>query len=231
VNYPPLTEIKKYKISCLNLNPHPHRIKNYILFKKKAYFADCLFSFHTARPEDLHQNYAKLSPDLDLEWQSIAQNLPSRYDLVLELGGRQGNDSIDHEAYTDSYVNLVTESSVQPDLFITEKTWKPIAAAQLFLVFGTPGTIKYLRNQGVDTFDDIIDHDFYDSEPDWEIRLNKIHTLVDDLVTKDLYQIYQDTKERRYYNQQMYYDGQLDSGFFDDLRSAIKRYSCINTQN
>ena len=225
------TDIKKYKLSCLNLNPHPHRIKNYLLFKKKAYFNDCLFSFHTARPEDLYQNYAQLSPEMSLEWQSCQDTLPSRYDLVAELNGASGSDTIVHEAYTDSYVNLVTESSVRPELFVTEKTWKPVAAAQLFLIFGTPGIIQYLREQGVDTFDDYINHDFYDSEPSWEARLNKIHTVIDDLVTQDLAQIYQATKQRRHLNQEKFFDGKLDNGFFKDLTAAITRYSCINTQN
>ena len=224
------TDVRKYKLSCLNLNPHPHRIKNYLLFKKKAYFNDCLFSFHTARPEDLFQHYAQLSPEMELEWQSIQGTLPSRYDLVAEIRS-SGSDTIMHSAYTDSYVNLVTESSVQPDLFVTEKTWKPVAAAQMFLVLGPPGIIQYLREQGVDTFDDYINHDFYDSEPNWEVRLNNIHTLVDDLVTKDLAQIYQDTKERRLQNQEKFFNGKLDNGFFDDLQTAIIRYSCINTQN
>jgi hypothetical protein len=223
--------IKKYKLSCLNLNPHSHRIKNYLLFKKKAYFDNCLFSFHTARPEDLYQHYATLSPELEVEWQAIQSTLPSRYELVASIRGSSGSDTIVHEAYTNSYINLVTESSVKPELFITEKTWKPVAAAQLFLVFGTPGTIKYLREQGVDTFDDYINHDFYDLEPNWEVRLNNIHTLIDNLVQQDLAQIYQATKERRLLNQERFFNGKLDNGFFEDLVVAIKRYSCINTQN
>jgi hypothetical protein len=224
------SDIKKYKLSCLNLNPHTHRIKNYLLFKKKKYFDQCLFSFHTARPEDLFQHYARLSAEMALEWQSIQGTLPSRYDLVSEIKS-SGSDTIMHPAYTDSYINLVTESSVRPDLFVTEKTWKPVAAAQLFLIFGTPGIIQYLREQGVDTFDDYINHDVYDSEPDWEVRLNNIHALIDDLVTKDLAQIYQDTKERRLQNQQKFFNGKLDNGFFDDLKLAITRYSCINMPN
>ena len=227
----PLTDIKKYKISCLNLNPHTHRIKNYLSFKRKAYFNECLFSFHTAKPEDLHQHYAKLTPEMELEWLSIMPELPSRYELMAQLRGASGSDTIVHDAYTDSYINLVTESSVAPGLFISEKTWKPVAAGQLFLIFGSPGSITYLREQGVDTFDDVINHDFYDGEQDWEARLNKIHTLIDELVTQDLAKIYQDTKERRHRNQKKFFDGEFDNGFFNDLKLAITRYSCINTPN
>jgi hypothetical protein len=233
-NILPLTDsVKKYKISCLNLNPHSHRIYNYLLLRKKSYFNDCLFSFHTANPEDLFQNYAKLPTDMKLEWKSIMNDLPKKADRIeipdvdfSNIKNRNGNlpfflDLLNHDAYTDSYINLVTESTVAPNLFLSEKTWKPIASGQLFLIFGSPGAIKYLRESGVDTFDDVIDHDSYDNELDWKVRAHNIHALLDNLVTRDLAKIYELTKERRQQNQKKFFSGEFGAGLFDDLKMAI----------
>lgn len=50
-----------------------------------------------------------------------------------------------------------------PNLFITEKSWKPFFSGNPQLIFGNPNTLKQLRNAGFETFPEIFDES-YDSE-------------------------------------------------------------------
>ena len=182
---------KKFKISCLNGMPRFNRIYNYILLREKEYFKDLLFTFHNGdawRHDDL-----PLDIDIQNTWDYVKNTL-------IHIQKSFSNTDINNEAYNNSYINLVTETTVISKLFVTEKIWKPIASGQLFIVYGSAGTIEYLRNQGVDTFDDIIDHKHYDNETDWKIRLLKIHELIDDILKEDLYKINVITQDRRKMN-------------------------------
>jgi hypothetical protein len=83
------------------------------------------------------------------------------------------------EDFTTSYLNIVTEARCDDIGYLTEKTYKPLRAGQLFLIQGPPGTIAYLRSQGFDTFDDLLDHDKYDNELDWKKRTDLMLSVLD----------------------------------------------------
>jgi hypothetical protein len=59
---------------------------------------------------------------------------------------------------------MVSETSVDDKLFVSEKSFKPLAHRHPFMIYGTPGTLKHLRELGFQTFDHVID-ETYDSEP------------------------------------------------------------------
>ena len=74
--------------------------------------------------------------------------------------------------YNDTYFSVVAESTVDPgDLFITEKTFKPIAYYHPFIVLGQPGILDYLRSQGFETFDNLFDES-YDNQSDLYTRID-----------------------------------------------------------
>jgi hypothetical protein len=211
---------RQYQLSCLNGNPRPHRIYNYLQLIKKPYYPKSLITAHSAENLSRLDDVA-LSKEMLTEWQTLSADLPDR-DRTLVYGKAR---SLSHPAYSDSYLHLVTETTVVPKLFVTEKTWKPVAAGQLFLVHGSPGTIKYLRDQGVDVFDDIIDHKYYDNETDWQVRADRIHQLIDVLVTQNLAEIYIQTVERRAANKLNFFSSSFDTGYQEQI------LTCINTQN
>lgn len=70
------------------------------------------------------------------------------------------------EFFYDSYWNIVIETHIDienlPGVFITEKTWKPIAHYQPFVIMGCVGSLAHLRELGYKTFGDFIDES-YDS--------------------------------------------------------------------
>jgi hypothetical protein len=206
---------KTHKISCLNGNPRWHRIYNYLLLKTKPYFDEFLFSMHLPVDQDKileltwNPPYQHVIPqELLQQWNSIKNEfLPKNQ---MKLYKVRSDADIYHPAYTDSYINLVTETTMD-GLFVTEKTWKPIASGQFFLIVGSQHTISYLKDFGVDTFDDIIDHKYYDSEPDWQQRIHKVHEIIEDLLLQDIVALNQHTQQRRLNNADNFFNRDCDT--------------------
>jgi len=205
---------RTYKVSCPNKNPRPHRILNYLLLKNKSFFKEIFFTLqdafdpHTYMPWDM-----ALSQEHIAEWESIKNNFP-KFDI--------GNyNDINDPIWTDSYVNLVTENMVT-QAFVTEKIWKPIVSEQLFLIFGYPGIVSYLRDIGVDTFDDIIDHNSYDKISDPQDRLNCLHSVLENLIDLDLKLIFNQTAERRRNNRLNFLAGKFTNNYIDIINHKIQ---------
>lgn len=59
------------------------------------------------------------------------------------------------------------------DLFVTEKTFKPIAFQHPFMIIGMPGTLKFLHDNGFETYENLFDES-YDNMLLFEDRLEKI---------------------------------------------------------
>jgi len=87
--------------------------------------------------------------------------------------------------YNHSYLDLITETYTvdeEDNLFITEKTYRPIASGNIFLVAGQPGILQHLKSQGIQTFDDIFDESydnvshFYER---WKIIKKNIQKWID----------------------------------------------------
>jgi len=113
------------------------------------------------------------------------------------------------EWYDQTYFTVVVETAVNRlydmtketsglrsedypcDLFVTEKTFKPIAFRHPFLVCGMPGTLEFLRNLGFETYENIFDES-YDKLEFFDDRLELVYndiknfdtTCYNDSVTK-----------------------------------------------
>ena len=196
----PRSQEPVYLYSCLNRNPHLHRILNWYALKD---IPGGYWSMYNL--EGYTYNFTHAA------WQQDCVALPTtcKNDLTS-----------DHVAYKSSYINLVTETVMHNTVFVSEKTWKPIANAQLFLVAGCQGTISYLRSIGVDVFDDVIDHS-YDHEPDWQRRLEQVHVSFKKLITKDIAAIWSRTQDRRQQNAQHFFNKSFVNLYVEQLRDSI----------
>lgn len=211
---------RNYAWGCLNGTPRPHRIYNYIYSQRQEYYKSSCFSFHYATDDDVSRSDdVILPPDVIEIWNKIKFTLPHRKNINR---GARADSVCNLPSLTDSYIHLVTETTVLPKIFVSEKTWKPIAAGQIFLIFGNPGTVSYLRSQGVDVFDDIIDHG-YDSNLDWQSRLHQIHQQLRQLIAQDLNELYINTQQRRQSNVEKFFSGAFDQ----EYQQTIEQ--CINT--
>jgi hypothetical protein len=215
---------KTYKISSLNGNPRWHRIYNYLLLRDKKYFNEFLFDMHLPNVSDhkMMLDWSKpanhtIPENLLEQWYSIKDNFTDRNDIISNI---RIDADIHHPAFSDSYINLVSETTVD-GLFVSEKTWKPIASGQLFLIIGGRSTVAYLKDFGVDVFDDVIDHKYYDNEPDWQTRIHKIHNLIEDLLSQDLYVLNQRTQQRRLLNAEKFFNSDTDTLYQQNLVKCI----------
>lgn len=105
----------------------------------------------------------------------------------------------------NNLIFIVTETLVKGDmhnLFLTEKTFKPISLQMPFIIIGQPGTLSRLHRLGYKTFSDFWDES-YDQELDPLLRMNKICNLVEQLskfTTKDLKLLIVNAKDILEYN-------------------------------
>lgn len=79
------------------------------------------------------------------------------------------------EFYNQTYIHITTESrfTSRQGVFFSEKTYRPIANLQPFIMIGDAGTLKELHNIGFKTFHPFIDES-YDNETDNRTRFQLI---------------------------------------------------------
>lgn len=110
------------------------------------------------------------------EWvyNQFKQSLPNYFPTVPET-------YLMDDLHNESYMDVITETSVDNDiLFITEKTYRSIANGNIFLIMGCPGTLKYLKSKGIETFNDLFDESYDDENiPHWFDRWKIIEKNLD----------------------------------------------------
>jgi len=77
--------------------------------------------------------------------------------------------------YDQTHFSIVAESqTTNPEMFITEKTFKPMAFYHPFVVMAQAGLLNYLHTQGFETFDNIFDES-YDQIDNY---LNRVEAVI-----------------------------------------------------
>jgi hypothetical protein len=80
--------------------------------------------------------------------------------------------------YDNSLVNIVTETYFFNNIIhITEKTYKPIAFMQPFILLGAAGSLQHVKDMGFKTFGEFWDES-YDLELDHKLRFEKIMSVI-----------------------------------------------------
>lgn len=208
---------REYAVSCLNKRARTHRIENWLKIKDKPWFNRCLFSMHNEFDLDSEKRDSGLnfSDEKFLDkWLELALTLPRIH---------QNDMTAQHPAYWDSYINLVTETSVlSQEIFFSEKTFKPLISGQMAIWLGMRGMVSFLRDLGFDLFDDYINHE-YDLNENWHQRIDMIHLQLEKLMSLDLEKIFDSTQVRRLKNKEFLYSKKLN----DRLTQQCNYYSGI----
>ena len=163
---------REYKIASFNRRPDENRFKFVNAFKNNA---DILCTLGMPDEYDL-DFYNKQYPEL-------VNMLPLEYDLKLGLDEPNLVSILNWHLQQVSYVQVVNESLFNYDkhhMFINEKTFKPIACLQPFIINGMPGSLAHLHELGFKTFSDWWDES-YDTETDFNKRSDKIIAIVEEL--------------------------------------------------
>jgi hypothetical protein len=106
----------------------------------------------------------------------------SRYDLdsfyPINTAESTASAAYHSQDYIYSGIEVVLETLFDDHrLHLTEKSLRPIACGQSFILCATHGSLKYLHSYGFKTFGDIIDESYDNIEDPYQRMLAIIHTM------------------------------------------------------
>jgi hypothetical protein len=142
------------------------------------------------------------------------------------FGNKWGEAYIKPEQYIDTYFSLITETVCEYDnSFRTEKLWRSIIMGHPWITVANAGFYRDLKNIGFKTFDSLINEDF-DQVEHTQSRLDRILTVVNDLVHSDLTAFVLAAEHICKYNQQqaVEYNQQHKNLFEHRLVSFLKEF-------
>lgn len=160
--------------NCLNKRKRNHRLWFNSLLVDAGLTARGLISMNTYVRDDTW-----------LEGRALETDQVTRANALLPLL-IYGENNIEHpdsyyinrirtDVCLDSWISVVSEASLSDSdltIFLSEKTFKPIAAKHPFIILGNKGSLTKLHELGYKTFDGFVDES-YDSLPTFE-RMNAI---------------------------------------------------------
>jgi hypothetical protein len=186
-----------YPLACASRNFNNNRsgkIYNYQQLKNKTYFNDILITkYKSIEPFDMDTIPLSIVDDFINDYNTWPSMLDDGLDLISSMS------VIDIPVYRNSLFHLVAETSIE-HYQLSEKIFKTFLAGQIPIMCGPQNSVAHLRDLGFDMFDDIIDHNRYDSISDWKQRINTMHTCIDDIISLDHNSIKQLTLTRRLHN-------------------------------
>jgi hypothetical protein len=128
--------------------------------------------------------------------------------------------------YNSTDIEVVLETLFDDErLHLTEKSLRPIACAQPFIIVAPHGSLEYLRSYGFKTFDGIWNED-YDQEQDAARRLGMIADLIQTIADWN-----PDTRESKLdqardiakYNQEWFFSKEFFNMIIDELKTNLKQ--------
>jgi len=170
----------------LNNRAHLHRCKMVdFLCKEKLLKKDGIISWH-------HR-------DSEVDMYKFRYWEPKKLTLSDNFSKRQDQHCLPIE-FNKAFLNLIVESTVE-GIFVTEKTYHAILAQKPFVCLAAPRFHKFLKNQGFEMFEDIINYEF-DDEPNLDKRIMMIIYELKQLKKQNYNQLYRKIKPKLEYNKQ-----------------------------
>ena len=162
---------RKYKFLCANRTMEkPQRAGMGYLFIKHKLKNEGLFSFiQSDNSYKIYSAIERVFKKYDKKYiDELVNLLPYEIDtneLAVDSKMHFGSKNNKKEWYTNSYLHIVTETFFGPNVFLSEKIFKPISNLQPFVVFGDYLTLFELKKLGFKTFEPFID-ETYDLQKD-----------------------------------------------------------------
>lgn len=176
---------------CLNRKPHHHRLFFVDLLEDKNLINSGYISIDR-KNSPLYLNET-LNDKVKLGDLAVSDSVSIKNDIV-SLG--------DPKFWNSHFLNIVTETTVHTDVFISEKTWKPIIGLRPFLILGDFNIYNQLHEIGIDTFDDLFGNWY--SNTNWESRAKSIVDIIDFYKKEDTNKIYKSIEGRLLLNRKCF---------------------------
>jgi hypothetical protein len=167
-NFPTIPQNPEASKLYMNLNrkPHSHRVKLFNELKKNS----LLESGYVSLGGDKNREPYLLENDvINIEGDKTHLGEPLLIPNDITSPGNL-------EYWNNHLINIQTETTMHTNVFISEKTWKPILGGKLFMILGDYEIYNKLKEYGIDTFDDILGTG-YTSTSDDERMLWIVKTL------------------------------------------------------
>jgi len=106
---------------------------------------------------------------------------------------------------------------------LTEKSLKPIAMGQPFIIVGCPHSLEYLRSYGFKTFNNLWDES-YDTEVSSTIRFEKIINLIHNVVNlspSEYLKMFNEAKKIAIYNRKHFYSEKFEQHLINELHYEL----------
>jgi len=192
----------KFTEQLLSANLHHNCITSFAEFDNQLHYRDHVFS----------------NPVFKIERQDLENLLPKNtYDSAASADYNNCD-------YQNSLIEVVLETLFDDTRHhLTEKSLRPIACGQPFILAATPGSLRYLRSYGFRTFDGYID-ETYDTIQDPAERLNAIiqeMQRIDQLCPRDKEQLIAGIQEIVEHNQQLFFSDDFFSLVLNEFKQNL----------
>lgn len=202
-NRPRQKRFKKHYSCLLNGTPRNHRYGiTYEVWRRglipKGHVSSCAYIEQTEGKGNKYINDSVTTEQFLSKfdgWQEHNNKFISSLPIVFDGKNNQhwkdqgtnhlSGDYNEKDIFETSFLWVASETKKTTDgIFLTEKTWKPIAHGNPFCINGDAGSLKLLKGLGFKTFDKFWDES-YDETNDVE-RVKMIAQIVEDLCSKTL---------------------------------------------
>jgi len=183
---------------------HENRINCYAIERTYQPIIKFLMMMNFARPfrDDI---YNKFAPILD-------QGLYSYVERGVRIDGDTDHEStgikdyhdrwdryVNPDWYNSTEINIVVETQMSTDqIFVTEKTLKPLSLQQPFVILGSIGTLDFLQRAGFETYDNLFD-ETYDFKP------NRLDLVYEQMRDYEMQGYNQETRNRMSHNADLFH--------------------------
>ena len=200
-------DMRRHYLSCICFRPRAHRIR----MLREIHEAGLDHDAEIVMPD--HQECEPFHDAADQAfWQNYCDIESRKFDLW----------DIDWPPYTNAWLQIVLESSWHDGIFLTEKTWKCIAAGQFFVMLAGRDSVKHIHELGFDTFHDIIPHYLYDGLSGYQARCTAIISVLHDLRDLDWADVYHTTRQRRQHNRELLLSGKVYQPYIQKFESFLQ---------
>ena len=181
-------------------------------------YQDCITSFSETDGLVNYKDHVFLNSTFELAHKNLENILPKN---TCHSSASADYNRFD---YQNSQIEIVLETLFDDSRnHLTEKSLRPIACGQPFILAATPGSLKYLREYGFRTFDGYIDES-YDCIQDPGKRLHAITQemqRINKLSAKSKQQLISGMQSAVDHNRQLFFSAEFHHHVFDEFKQNL----------
>lgn len=215
---------RPYKFLMFNRRTREHRFYSILYFHYNDLIKDMLISYDLSIENNIKNYYPAALELFNIPKNSITpvynDLVKNKQKMTIDINdinkavGIGRNDSM--EPFMNSYIHIISETSVfHSSGYLSEKTWKPIANLQPFIMMGSYRSLEVLKDMGFKTFSPFINesYDLIDSNEDRFIKVLEEIKRLSMIPIEELHKWYYSIQDILRHNQELFFS-----------REAVNKY-------